>query len=1021
MNIRDSESSTDDELPEPAYGSLRRSNPVPSTSTEAPASGGEVLTTPTAAASTSDTSTLRSSIPPVSSYASPEYSVFSTQSAISRPASPPSPLQYSNRSSSVHEDSPDPMDASRSATSSRTALSFNTATPVLGDVALTAVEKDGDDPTLPLGERLRYNRHATPTALTRLLASRILDSSEPSRESSYIDGNPNLTRQISSSGSSSLHEHLYRRGLLEGKHSDIAIIAFGHKYNLHKLVLDRAPFFTTALSEPWLESQSREIILHPEDVDPTITRKAFELALKSLYGCSIRDEEDAEAIGLFTTGCWLDMSDLVSSASESILRQMGPETLSPLIRLVTNNYYGRAGDRILSSAKAMLCRDGWEMPLKYWDDIPGEIVRDIVGGDGFYVYGEWDRWVLAKRLLDRRLRQKAVEYGLVPPGSRASLLQAPEMLRRSVGRQVGAGYTCNVSMENTASGSDAATQDIWTAIYTDPDIEPLLVLLDHGIHYVHLDFERLQYIRQARDVFGLPVLPEHIVNEALWMQMELRQRVLNARESDLELGLSQAAETTDLPTKAQIQTPGAATSSSSTTTTSAKGKQKIGNVESATENDTIAGDANQPRKFWIPSADCTIVIGGNAEPVITTSSSNHYFQLSSSLPTGVDVSDVLWASNFAGPSPSRTKERGSSGQEPCDPVNHPRPVAYSKFPPFRFAVEFPNPRGLKEKKRVYSRTVSYAGSNWNIYIQKVRSQKNPQLGVYLHRAKGRDTEDYSSTRQSISNSSTVDERIGLLEREVLLRSSDVHRTTGSRSTLTRHSDRSFSDETDDGSMASYRRRVFGSGEGTILDTSWTAFDSDSESDDYSPSTTLVDHNGNSACRNGGNFFEEQAATSSTSSAVPNLTHLTHFPPPTQSNASRQRSVLAKASHFQAKRTPTVPPYTDTRPTIKTYFKIYSPSKGGRLLSVYESAPDKFDFSQSWGWKSSTLMLDEGFSSRSGPEGMEAPSLNIAQTDNAGETTSASQQGGLDRDAERERERRKRNEGVLRFMVVIGNL
>ncbi len=29
-----------------------------------------------------------------------------------------------------------------------------------------------------------------------------------------------------------------------------------------------------------------------------------------------------------------------------------------------------------------------------------------------------------------------------------------------------------------------------------------------------------------------------------------------------------------------------------------------------------------------------------------------------------------------------------------------------------------------------------------------------------------------------------------------------------------------------------------------------------------------------------------------------------------------------------------------------------------MLSIYESAPDRFNFSQSWGWKSSTLMLDE---------------------------------------------------------------
>jgi hypothetical protein len=56
--------------------------------------------------------------------------------------------------------------------------------------------------------------------------------------------------------------------------------------------------------------------------------------------------------------------------------------------------------------------------------------------------------------------------------------------------------------------------------------------------------------------------------------------------------------------------------------------------------------------------------------------------------------------------------------------------------------------------------------------------------------------------------------------------------------------------------------------------------------------------------------------------------------------------------------PTIPPYLDTRPVIKTYFKIYSPDKAGRLLSIYESAPEKFVVSKSWGWKSSQMVLDE---------------------------------------------------------------
>jgi hypothetical protein len=61
-----------------------------------------------------------------------------------------------------------------------------------------------------------------------------------------------------------LPDHLYTRGLLQGRHSDITVIAFGQRYNLHRLILDRAPFFTTALSEPWIESRNKEVTLHPE-------------------------------------------------------------------------------------------------------------------------------------------------------------------------------------------------------------------------------------------------------------------------------------------------------------------------------------------------------------------------------------------------------------------------------------------------------------------------------------------------------------------------------------------------------------------------------------------------------------------------------------------------------------------------------------------------------------------------------------------------------------------------------------
>jgi hypothetical protein len=57
---------------------------------------------------------------------------------------------------------------------------------------------------------------------------------------------------------------------------------------------------------------------------------------------------------------------------------------------------------------------------------------------------------------------------------------------------------------------------------------------------------------------------------------------------------------------------------------------------------------------------------------------------------------------------------------------------WTSFPPIRFAVEFWNVGNLKEKSRLFSHTIWYAGSLFNVYVQVMR-KKGFQLGVYLHR------------------------------------------------------------------------------------------------------------------------------------------------------------------------------------------------------------------------------------------------------------------------------------------------
>lgn len=357
--------------------------------------------------------------------------------------------------------------------------------------------------------------------------------------------------------------------------------------------------------------------------------------------------------------------------------------------------------------------------------------------------------------------------------------------------------------------------------------------------------------------------------------------------------------------------------------------------------------------------------------------------------------DAQWATDFAS-SPSTAINPNTRSDYPGRPTSasgsnagQPKPFAYTNFPPFRFSAEFPNPRLLKEKKRVYSRTVFYAGSLWNIYIQKVRSAKNAQLGVYLHRAKERETEEVIASGGLAQHSGgSVDERIGLLEREMLLRSERRERRRSQRNNNRMEQAEQTGEE----------------------DTSGSGGDADA---------TLVSTGSRNPLFNSTNALARRRARSSSTQNFPSFQHFISSSPPSDRDTPFRSytrpsfdnyysdseeedpdttypnpSLSMLAPRKSRATTSTMPPYVDARPQIKTYFKIYSPSKGGRMLSVYESAPDKFNFSQSWGWKSSTLMLDEVVLN-GGQEGGE-PS-------EAGEPT------------------RLAGDGKLRFMVVIGNL
>jgi len=645
-----------------------------------------------------------------------------------------------------------------------------------------------------------------------------------------------LTRRYGT-GSDSLEDFLYNRGFLQGACSDITIIAFGTQYRLHRLILDRSSFFSSCFNGgPWAETDSSEITLSPEATDPNIEKHAFELALARLYGHVDKMEEDKHAMPLLATASYLRLQDLAESCVASLLRNLKTSNIADTIRFVTNSYYGPLTDRLLDSAKALLYRDGWEMPLLEWDGISGEIAAEIVGYEGFYVPTEYHRYCFVKGLANWRIKTAYLADESPVDGSFMKIPENPDSnyLSADMARQ-----------HDLDDGVSSLGDD-----EVDADIQPLRNLLEIGIYYIHMSFEELQKIAQDVDILGRPFVSEATIRDALWQQTMLRQKVLNAQNDSPELGISKTEYAQPIAPAKGGKSPNTLEGKTINILTPCTSTSQL--------NIFTTGRGQKPkRKYFIPTEDSsTTVIGdypeqtphvsvsGRGQPRGDTTSGNNN--------SNNNNTAAVSASTTVNPD-SGSKESGNGDE-----------IRYSDFPPFRFSAEFKNIRCLKERKRVYSKTVFYAGSCWNIYIQSVKGARGTQLGVYLHRAKDREGNGASSA------GNRENDQLGLI-----------------------------------GSLNQNQKSEAEEGDTTFHDGDTTA-------------ATL-------SSRPGANTSASRASS----------------PPSTEVSV------------------PALGYYVDSRPIIQTYFKIFSPSRKGKMLSIFSSRPDSFNFSQSWGWKSSSLILDEG--------------------------------------------------------------
>ncbi|KAI1786287.1 hypothetical protein LXA43DRAFT_72291 [Ganoderma leucocontextum] len=249
----------------------------------------------------------------------------------------------------------------------------------------------------------------------------------------------------------------------------------------------------------------------------------------------------------------------------------------------------------------------------------------------------------------------------------------------------------------------------------------------------------------------------------------------------------------------------------------------------------------------------------------------------------------------------------ASSSSPADPE-----AKWTAHPPYRFAVEFWDVDALKEKSRLHSHTIWYAGSLYNVYVQVVR-KKGVQLGIYLHR---------QSTLDPIPPSSAPTG--GMLPPPPPHRA-HLTRATSSASILRPPS--AVSAHSHNGSTMSIPHPPLGRTVASTPSTPITA-----------PGSPL------SAALPAASAFSRSSKTLLASSSSVGSTH------------------VASPISLPATAPPVAPPqpYRDPRPAVSAYFTIACASATGASVTRFTSAPDVFSVSQSWGWKSSSLRTEEYF-------------------------------------------------------------
>lgn len=151
---------------------------------------------------------------------------------------------------------------------------------------------------------------------------------------------------------------------------------------------------------------------------------------------------------------------------------------------------------------------------------------------------EYDRYRFATQVISeqrRMYRDQQQEHNRTWVSSRDNLEISKSTVDYARSRRQ-SGLSDQSTLDMTSMGSSTTTMgdllnDEHEAVYQD--------IFSNSIFYTHMTFDQLEKIRKDRDEMTRQrYVPDHVLKDALWQQIELRSRIESANEKDTDLGLT---------------------------------------------------------------------------------------------------------------------------------------------------------------------------------------------------------------------------------------------------------------------------------------------------------------------------------------------------------------------------------------------------------------------------------------------------------------------------------------------------